>query len=56
MHVLEGFPGIGADRAERLIQYFGSLQNVFISPESELVKVEGIGKTIARQMRMVLGE
>lgn len=56
VHILEGFPGIGADRAERLLQHFGSLQNIFISSESELVKVEGIGKNIARQMRMVLGE
>ncbi|MBW3469710.1 ERCC4 domain-containing protein [Arthrospiribacter ruber] len=56
VHILEGFPGIGADKAEQLLRHFGSLQNVFVSPESELVKVEGIGKTIAAQMRKVLGD
>lgn len=56
IHILEGFPGIGADRAERLLRHFGNLQNVFISPESELVKVEGVGETLARQMRKVLGD
>jgi DNA excision repair protein ERCC-4 len=55
VHILEGFPGIGAERAERLLRHFGSLQNIFISSESELVKVEGVGKTIAAQMKKLLG-
>ncbi|MCH7401069.1 ERCC4 domain-containing protein [Belliella kenyensis] len=56
VHILEGFPGIGADKAEQLIKHFGSLQHVFNAPESELLKVVGIGKSTVEKMKMILNE
>lgn len=54
IHVLEGFPGIGSDRAEQLLNYFGSLQLVFDATEEELLKVTGIGNSTIQKMKMLL--
>jgi ERCC4-type nuclease len=54
IHILEGFPGIGADRAEQLLNHFGSLQKIFNASESDLRKVIGIGKSTVEKMKMLL--
>lgn len=42
--------GLGATRAQALIAQFGTVWDVLNANESELVKVEGIGKVIARTL------
>ena len=54
IHILEGFPGIGADRAEYLLNHFGSLQHIFNAPESDLLSVIGIGKSTVQKMKEIL--
>lgn len=54
IHILEGFPGIGADRAEHLLNHFGSLQHIFNAPESDLLSVTGIGKSTVQKMKNLL--
>jgi ERCC4-type nuclease len=54
IHILEGFPGIGADRAEYLLNHFGSLQHIFNAPESDLLSVIGIGKSTVQKMKILL--
>ncbi|AFL84599.1 ERCC4-type nuclease [Belliella baltica DSM 15883] len=56
IHILEGFPGIGADRAEYLLNHFGSLQHIFNAPESDLLSVIGIGKSTVQKMKVILNK
>jgi len=52
--ILEGFPGIGTDRAERLLMKFGNLHNVFTAEEEELLNVPGLGKKTVDRLWEVL--
>jgi len=54
IHILEGFPGIGTDRAERLLKKFGNLHAVFTAEDEELLKVPGFGKKTVDRLREVL--
>ncbi|MFN3997559.1 ERCC4 domain-containing protein [Algoriphagus sp.] len=44
IHILEGFPGIGADKAARLLMKFGNLESVFTAHPDDLLNVPGFGK------------
>jgi DNA excision repair protein ERCC-4 len=54
LFVLQGLPGVGAQKAERLLDHFGSVEAVMRSGTEELQKVAGIGETIAGAIRSVL--
>jgi DNA excision repair protein ERCC-4 len=54
IHILEGFPGIGADKAERLLMKFGNLHAVFTAKEEELLQVPGFGKKTVDRLKEVL--
>ncbi|MBD3628451.1 ERCC4 domain-containing protein [Cyclobacterium sp.] len=54
IHILEGFPGIGVDRAERLLMKFGNLHGVFTARQEELLKVPGVGKRTVDQLYKIL--
>ncbi|MDR7132463.1 ERCC4-type nuclease [Algoriphagus sp. 4150] len=54
IHVLEGFPGIGVDKAERLLMKFGNLRGVFTAGEEELLNVQGIGTKTVNSLIEVL--
>ncbi len=53
--VLQGLPGIGRERAVKLLERFGSIEEVVNAAEDELAEVDGIGKLTARRIREVLG-
>ncbi|MBI4664674.1 MAG: nuclease [Verrucomicrobia bacterium] len=55
LYVLQGLPGIGSEKAERLLDHFGSVQAVMVAPEAELRQVRGIGERLAHGIRWVLG-
>lgn len=55
IHILEGFPGIGTDRAERLLGRFGNLQEIFAAEEEELLKVPGLGEKTVNLLCELLG-
>ncbi|MGE0373228.1 MAG: type I-U CRISPR-associated protein Csb2, partial [Gammaproteobacteria bacterium] len=55
-HVLQGLPGIGPQRAARLIQRFGSIEAAIAADVQALAKVEGIGPAIARKLRWTVEE
>lgn len=55
-HVLQGLPGIGPERAARLIQHFGSIRAVVAAGEDELAEVEGIGPETVRRIGWTVGE
>lgn len=55
-YVLQGLPGIGPQRAARLIQRFGSIENAIAADTKTLCEVDGIGKSVARKLRWAVEE
>ena len=54
LYVLQGLPGVGPGRAEKLLEHFGSVQAVAAASAKELEAVPGIGKGIAARIRWAL--
>jgi len=54
LHILEGFPGIGVDKAERLLMKFGNLESVFTAHPDDLLNVPGFGKKTVEGMLEIL--
>jgi DNA excision repair protein ERCC-4 len=53
--ILQELPGVGPDRAARLLSRFGSVVNVMNASFEELRQVPGIGSTVARAIRRAVG-
>lgn len=56
LYLLQGLPNIGKDRAELLLNAFGGVQAVMDASYEDLIKVKGIGRTTARNIRTILRE
>lgn len=56
LFILQGLPGIGPERAERLLDRFGSVQGVAVAPAEALAAIDGIGETTAAKIRWALAE
>lgn len=56
LHVLQGLPGVGPGRAERLLEAFGNVEKVMAAGAEELACVRGIGPKTAEAIRSVLRE
>jgi len=54
--ILQGLPGVGRERAIRLLDRFGTVEGVISASNKELESVEGIGKGIARKIRWAVNE
>ena len=52
--VVESLPNVSGVLAKRLLEHFGSVQNVVNAGEFELKQVEGIGAVKARDIRQVV--
>lgn len=52
--ILQGLPGIGASRAQDLLNHFGGVARVFEATATELRQVKGIGKETATNIREIL--
>lgn len=55
-YLVSGLPGVDGERARKLLEHFKCPEFVFTASERELMKVEGIGKKLAKGIRKVLGE
>jgi ERCC4-type nuclease len=55
-HILQGLPGIGPARAQRLVERFGSIEAIIAAPAQELARVPGIGETTAAAIRWAVEE
>jgi NAD-dependent DNA ligase len=53
---LQGLPGVGSEKAERLLARFGSVEAVISASSSELQTVDGIGKSIADKIKWAVSE
>ena len=56
LYILQSFPGIGPDRAQRLLAHFGSVECIAQANATELCSVPGIGKRIAGGLRWSVEE
>jgi hypothetical protein len=54
LRVLQNLPGVGPDRAKRLLERFGTVRSCFDASKTELLKVKGIGPKIAEAIEQVL--
>jgi DNA excision repair protein ERCC-4 len=52
--VLESLPGVGPDRAKRLLDHFGTVRALFCAQPAELLQVEGIGPKIAAAINRII--
>lgn len=55
-HLLQGLPGVGPERAARLLERFGSVEAVLSADRKALELVPGIGTQTARAMRWAVEE
>jgi ERCC4-type nuclease len=55
-YVLQGLPGVGPERARRLLEHFGSVEAVICATADDLARVPGIGDNIARWIRWAVQE
>ena len=56
LYILQGLPGVGPERARRLLARFGSVEAVVGAGPVELQSVDGIGKWIADKIRWAIQE
>jgi len=56
LYVLQGLPGVGPTRAQRLLAVFGSVEAVMTASEEALQEVEGIGSKTAQSVRWAVEE
>ncbi len=56
LHILQGLPGVGRERAMRLLDNFGSVESVIIASSEELQSVDGIGENIADKIKWAVSE
>ncbi len=56
LFILQGLPGVGHERAGRLLARFGSVAAAISASSSELQSVEGIGKNIADKIKWMVSE
>ncbi|MFB6203398.1 MAG: DEAD/DEAH box helicase [Candidatus Nanohaloarchaea archaeon] len=52
--IVAGLPGVNTKIAERLLEEFGSPENVFTASETELKEVRGLGEKKASEIRSLL--
>jgi DNA excision repair protein ERCC-4 len=56
LFILQGLPGVGPERAERLLARFGSVEAAISASSSELKSVDGIGESIADKIKWTVSE
>lgn len=54
--LIAGLPGIDRKMSKRLLEEFGTPENVFTASEKELKSVKGVGEVTAKKLREVLSE
>jgi DNA excision repair protein ERCC-4 len=54
LFLLQGLPGVGPERATRLLDRFGSVQAIMTASADALATVDGIGEKTAAKMRRLL--
>ena len=56
LYILQGLPGVGPERAKRLLEKFGSVEAVIGASHEDLIGVTGIGTNTAERIRWAISE
>jgi len=56
IHILQGLPGVGPERARTLLNEFGSIEAILTASAEELSSIKGIGTHTAKAIRWVVHE
>ncbi len=56
LFILQGLPGVGRQRAEHMLDAFGSIEKIITASKEELQSVDGIGKNTAEKIRWIVSE
>ena len=56
LFILQGLPGVGLEKAGRLLDTFGSVEAVISASSNELQSVYGIGKGVADKIKWAVSE
>jgi ERCC4-type nuclease len=56
LHILQGLPGVGPERARLLLEAFGSVEAVLSASEEALRSVDGIGLSTAERISWAIRE
>jgi DNA excision repair protein ERCC-4 len=56
LYILQGLPGVGHERALRLLEKFGSVEAVMLASHNDLLAVEGVGAKTANRIRWAVSE
>ena len=56
LFILQGLPGVGSERAARLLDAFGSIEAVITATSEELQSIDGIGERIADRIKWAVRE
>lgn len=54
VHLLQGFDGVGIDRAKAIVRHFGGVPLDWTVTEKELMQVPGLGKVLAQRLLAAL--
>ena len=54
VHLLQGFDGLGSEKARAIIEHFDGVPLQWSVTEADLLGVKGIGKTLARRLILAL--
>ncbi len=53
-YILEGLPSVSGKLADRLLEHFGSIREIFTADEEELQEVKGIGPSTAEKIVSII--
>ena len=56
LFILQGLPGVGHERALRLLEKFGSVEAVMLASRDDLLTVEGVGAKTSDRIRWAVSE
>lgn len=56
LQMLQGLPGVGPERAARLLDEFGSVEAVFNATQEDLITVDGVGPATAKAIRWIVSD
>jgi len=56
LYILQGLPGVGPERASRLLDRFGTVEASISASSNELQSVDGIGENIAEKIKWAVSE
>ena len=56
LHLLQGLPRVGPDRARSLLEHFRTVEAVMTASANDLIEVKGIGEKTAKAIRWAVSE